>query len=650
MDFNLILTAQTLVLAPHLRESEPVHGVLVLKNIPAKTYLRVTEAQWLLLKQFREPRTVPAVLGFALEERVCLPLNEFFELILKAVKANILLEPNVSPPDVSSTGWRASVRPQSVARPLILLFFAGLAMTLAFRPQLPATMIEVGIGLLILSVALSLGSLLAACILRGAGGEVYRPRLNWRALPPRFEIDRSDSAMVSVTAQQAISMSRPAILAAATGLIAWHRPEWNLLPLIGLAVLLRPIFGGRIAGLFRLGRRPAVSDAEHDFIFPPNLRPRARVALLVRAVTHPETWVKVAYGVVWTLSIIYLAGRLTETPPWTIAFWQANGLRIAVSVGGSLAVLTTGYICWELYRYLRERARNRRRRLRIWYARWFGSKKIDLDEGNRTKAVASSPLFRALPPPERQALARFMQPARHKSRQWLAEYSGNPTDVGLIVSGMVGLYRVLPSGRTQRVQVLGEGDVIGLHDLADPEKPEYRVRTLTPVTLLTINRVSVQESFTERLAPETLANLILKLPFLRRISLCRNWHLQAIERFAQLSTITDCAPESVIVAEGQPNQYFFVIFEQDAVVTRAGNKFAIIKAGEFFGEIGLLQNSTTTAGILARQGTRCLCIPRRDFLRFVTHNHTIALELERVSSARIGRPIFPLSGGNFRSM
>ncbi|MDQ5978097.1 MAG: Cyclic nucleotide-binding protein [Verrucomicrobiota bacterium] len=37
-------------------------------------------------------------------------------------------------------------------------------------------------------------------------------------------------------------------------------------------------------------------------------------------------------------------------------------------------------------------------------------------------------------------------------------------------------------------------------------------------------------------------------------------------------------------------------------------------------------------------------------MRFVTHNFTVALELERVSSKRLGHPIFPLSPGNFRPL
>ncbi len=147
-----------------------------------------------------------------------------------------------------------------------------------------------------------------------------------------------------------------------------------------------------------------------------------------------------------------------------------------------------------------------------------------------------------------------------------------------------------------------------------------------------------------------LTNIILKLPFLRRIPLCRNWHLQAIERFAQLSNITDCKAHSAIIAEGEINNFFFVLFEQDAVVMRNGKRLAVVRSGEFFGEIGLLQNSNAVAEITARQGTRCLTISRQDFIRFVTHNHLVALELERVSSQRLGRPIFPLIAGNFRGL
>src|SRR5665213_4038877 len=100
MDINLILSAQTLGLAPHLHKSGLVNGLIVLKNIPQKTYLRVTPEQWVILQMFEAPKTVPIVLGMAIRERQCLPLGEFYELVLKALRANILLEPGSAPAPV----------------------------------------------------------------------------------------------------------------------------------------------------------------------------------------------------------------------------------------------------------------------------------------------------------------------------------------------------------------------------------------------------------------------------------------------------------------------------------------------------------------------------------------------------------------------
>lgn len=648
MDVNLILTAQTLVLAPHVRASAPICGMLVLKNIPAKTYLHVTQAQWVLLQQFRQPRTVPSVLGYALEERLCLPLSEFFELVLKAVRANILLEPHATTSEVKSVSWRVGVRAQAVAKPLIVLFVTGLIVTLSFRPELPSDYVDVLAGLAVLSLALSVGTCLAACMLRGSGGEVYRAPLFRLLLPPHFDLDRTDSLMLPLAAQRAAIIARAAMLATATGLLAWHQPAWNLLPLIALAITLRPILGGRIPSLFRLGRGRGFSDAELAFIFPPNLRPSARWRLLKKVLSHPETWVKIVYGVVWSLAFIYLAGQLTQLPPWKIEFWKVHGIQVATGAGGALVALVVGLVGWHMLQFLQTRARHRRQEFRLSWARWFAGKKIVLDEETRLLRASASALFRTLPPADRRAFVASMEPAHCRARAWLEEYSGSPTHAALIVSGKIGLYRVLPSGRNNRVQVLTEGDVVGLHDLADPEYRDYRVRALTPLTLLKVNRATMEQSVTDKITPATLTNLVLKLPFLRSITLCRNWHSQAIERFAQLSVITNWISDGVIVHKGNMSHYFFVIFENNAVVTQNKSRVAVINAGEFFGEIGLLQNSSAVADISARRGTRCLSISRTDFLRFVTHNHLVALELERVSSIRLGGPIFPLKAGNFR--
>ncbi|MEO6876541.1 MAG: cyclic nucleotide-binding domain-containing protein [Opitutaceae bacterium] len=649
MDTNLTLSAQILTLAPNLQHSESINGLLVVKNVTAKTYLKITTAQWRILRLFGESRSVPAVLAQALDERLCLPLNEFFELILKAVRANILLEPGVEPEPVQAFNWRPGVRPKAVARPLALIFLAGLVMMTVYRPGLPLSAEDVGASLLILSLTLTFSAFLNACMVRGAGGEIYRPRWLWLRLPPYFEVDTGDAVMLSTLDQQAIAMARPAVLAAVAGLVAWLRPEWDCFLLIALAIVLRPILGGRFAALVRLGRKGSLSDADHAYIFPPNKRSHTRWRLLRRSLRHRDTWVLISYGVMWTLAVVYMGARVTNTPPWPFATWEDNSVRLGIAIGASLVALGMGYGLWEFFHFARERARARRHTFRLWKTRWFTAKKLVLLEGNRLKSVTESPLFRTLQPPERQQLARLMHTSRHGPWSPLPTHGPVPTQVSLIVSGTVGLYRKLPSGRSSRVQILSEGDVIGLHDLADPKQPSYVVRSLTPVTLLTLDRSAVEAIAIPRIARTVLTDTILKLPFLRRISLCQNWHFQAIERFAHLSSITDYSAGGVIFPENEFNENFFIIFEQDAIVTRNNRRLATIHAGDFFGEIGLLQNSASNAQVSAKQDMRCLSISRVEFLRFVTHNNTVALELERVSSKRLGRPIFPLKKGNFRS-
>ena len=649
MDTNLTLSAQILALAPNLQHSESINGLLVVKNVSAKTYLKITTAQWRILRLFAEPRSVPTVLAQALDERLCLPLNEFFELILKAVRAHILLEPGIEPEPVPASNWRLAVRPRAVAKPLAAVFFAGIVLTLVYQPELPMEIEDIGIGLLLVSTALTFSAFLAGCMVRGGGGEVYRPRWQWLRVPPYFENDTSDSVMLSTQDQQAVAMARPAVIAAAAGLTAWLRPEWCCLPLIALAITLRPILGGRFAALVRLGRKGSLSDSDHAYIFPANNRPRTRFRLLRRALRHPDTWALISYGVAWTLAVIFVGSRVTNMPIWMFASWESESVRIAAGIGSSLLALGAGYVLWEFYHFARERGRARRDTYRLWKTRWVTAKHLEFPELQRLRAVSESPLVRTLPPPERQQLARLMHVTRHGPWQSLPTHGPVPTQVSLIASGTVGLYRQLASGRTSRVQILSEGDVIGLHDLADPKQPRYLVRSLSPVTLLTLDRSAVEAIAIPRITRATLTDTVLKLPFLRRISLCQNWHFQAIERFAHLSSITDYQAGSVIFPENEFNEYFFIIFEQDALVTRKGRRLAVIHAGDFFGEIGLLQNSAANAQVAARQDMRCLSISRVEFLRFVTHNYTVALELERVSSKRLGRPIFPLKKGNFRS-
>jgi CRP-like cAMP-binding protein len=225
-----------------------------------------------------------------------------------------------------------------------------------------------------------------------------------------------------------------------------------------------------------------------------------------------------------------------------------------------------------------------------------------------------------------------------------------PKQVSLILSGKVGVYRPHASGRRVLVQVLHEDELVGLHAAADPRNPEFIYRTLTPVVLLQLDWAEAEQLILARLPKAALTNLVQKLPFLARIDLCQNWHIQAVQRFAELSEIKDYQKNEVVLFAGIFSEKFFIMMEGEARIVKPGQEDRLMRRESFFGEIGLLQNSNATAQVMAGESARALVIQRKDFLRFVAHNYSVAIELERVSSQRLGRPIFPLTPGDFKTI
>jgi CRP-like cAMP-binding protein len=642
MEINLILTAKSWQLASQLERTKPFGGVLIVKNVPERTYLAITPRQWQVLSRFSESRTVPQVLETVINDRICPELGEFYELILKAVKARVIVQPGQTVVSVPAINWVVALKPARLSAVLWLLFVAGLGCTVALRPALPTTVVDFTASIGILLVSGIAGAALSASLLRGAGGEVYSFR--------RWFVGISDSRMLAPSEQRLVALAPIAVLAATTGFLTWNHPEWSLFPLAGLLVLLRPIFGGRVNQMIRTSSSKRLSDAEFNFVFPPNRTPRSRWKLLCEGLRNATTWVEIVYGVLWTLALGYFFGVLTDVPPWEIAFWKTQGPRLGIAVVGSLAVLAAIYLISEFYLFATDRALAHRNSLRLWYKRIFGRGGIPIDESARLRAVLRSPLLRMLPPPGQRSVAKVLRPQRFGPWKVLHDAGAPVTQVSVILSGKVGVYRKLRSGRRVLIQVLCEDEVVGLHSVADREYPDFLYRTLTPVLLLQMDRAVADELVVSQLPAIAVTSQVQKLPFLARIKLCENWHIQAIQRCAELSRIVNYKDNDVILQNGFYSDSFFIMFEGEAKISNRGKVRGAIRGGDFFGEIGLLQNSNATAQVTAGPGTRCLCIPRREFLRFVSHNYTVALELERVSSDRLGYPIFPLSQGNFQTI
>jgi MFS family permease len=91
-----------------------------------------------------------------------------------------------------------------------------------------------------------------------------------------------------------------------------------------------------------------------------------------------------------------------------------------------------------------------------------------------------------------------------------------------------------------------------------------------------------------------------------------------LEKLAARSVTAHVAAGHVIVTEGDPGDLFYVIADGEVAVSCAGRDLATLGAGQEFGEIALLRDSSRTATVGATCPTRLITIAGRDFVDAVS--------------------------------
>jgi CRP-like cAMP-binding protein len=92
------------------------------------------------------------------------------------------------------------------------------------------------------------------------------------------------------------------------------------------------------------------------------------------------------------------------------------------------------------------------------------------------------------------------------------------------------------------------------------------------------------------------------------------------------------------------------VYEGSFEVKRGKNTLAVLKPGDFFGEISLLQSSISNADVVAREESKCISVHKHDFLRFIGKDFLIGMQVESISSKRLKHPIFPLDVRSYEAV
>ncbi len=124
-------------------------------------------------------------------------------------------------------------------------------------------------------------------------------------------------------------------------------------------------------------------------------------------------------------------------------------------------------------------------------------------------------------------------------------------------------------------------------------------------------------------------NVLQELPLFAGLS---KRHLRRVAGIAQESRFS---PQSPIVREGSTGHTFYVILDGTVSVLRPGRKPRRLEAGEFFGEMSLLDGKKRSATVEADTEVLTLTIARPAFMKMLENEPPMAMAILEELATRL---------------
>lgn len=126
-----------------------------------------------------------------------------------------------------------------------------------------------------------------------------------------------------------------------------------------------------------------------------------------------------------------------------------------------------------------------------------------------------------------------------------------------------------------------------------------------------------------------------KVEALKQAPLFDGLSRKQLAELAKVAEDVDIAAGKVLCRQGDSGHEFFVIMEGEAEVTQDGKHVATCRAGEFFGEIALIEQVPRTATVTAKTPIRFFVITSQNFLRLLDEQPGIERRVLRALARRL---------------
>ncbi len=621
-----LLNQTTLRLAPGTRKVPLRESRVALRHDPSRTHLVVTPYQAGVLEGFTNGATVPRILSWLIESQCCPPLREYYELVVKATRAGLLLaEGQAEPAAVKGVGWPVKLPGRILRWPAVLFILAAIGAVAWRRLPLPEDPLWLGLGWLAFCAAASLGAMLAASVTRAAQQPVYRARLEWKTLFPRLEFDTDDAALGGRGTEVDVALARAALPALALALAAWKQPPLMAGLVVGLLAQWSPLWRSPLQDLLAAWLRDPQPATSYNLALA-----KSRLFTLLtaarRQIEDGKYLGACALATLLWLGVLLLAGATlwqTNAEELYRRFQEVDGWRYA-SLGllgllGVAVLAGAGLILWLLVSHVRDSLSERsERRVR--------PKEALMSDEARAQWLGQTALFRDLPAEDLLALAKATQAEEFRRGSFIVK-QGEPGDrLYLIVSGRVEVRRDYAPGRSEPVAEMDEGDVFGEIALLHGGVRTRSIRALQKSVLLSLDKAAFDRLVLGKMTRSAVEVAVQKVGFLEGCEMTRLWSHATRTEFARRAEVKEYPENTALTTEGQVNHWFFLIYRGEVSVRQKGKELRVLKQGDSFGEVSLIGDGVATAtAVVKSHNASFFVVQGRDFLNFVTRDFTVGL-------------------------
>lgn len=132
----------------------------------------------------------------------------------------------------------------------------------------------------------------------------------------------------------------------------------------------------------------------------------------------------------------------------------------------------------------------------------------------------------------------------------------------------------------------------------------------------------------------------MKVDLIRSVPLFSTLTDEEFSRIAHIFVARSYRKNQVIFLEEETGNYMYLVLSGKVKVAKAGaggkeTILAIHRAGDFFGEMSLLDGKTAPATVSAMEDSRIISVSGADFHKYLLHNEKVMLQIIQVLCARL---------------